>query len=161
MKCTDLSGSTNNIRPIFHGQRVIADRAKDPAVDKYVIERGIRSRYTLPYMCPLDENPSMTANQERDYTFTQDARGHFEVRKLTYKSTGNFKFKILDETGQSLTRNWVHASAGLGTAFEPFVTAGPWTIKNGGIVSFTIKDLSGSANTIYLTMSGRMLMTTR
>ena len=157
VRFTDLTGAPNDIRPVFHGQRIITDRARDPKVDAYMLERQIRSRYMLPYLCPLDENPALQANAEGEYYFTEDSRGHFEVRKLTYKSTGDFKFKIIDETGQSLTSNWVHCSAGLGTAHEPFVLAGPWVIKSDGIVKFIIKDLSGSANTIYLTLSGRML----
>lgn len=160
-RATDLSGSTNAIRPVFHGQRIITERARDPKVDAYLLERQVRSRYALPYLCPLDENPELTADQQSEFTFTQDARGHFEVRKLTYKSTGDFKFKITDETGQSLSNNWVHASAGLGTAHEPFILAGPWVIKAGGNVKVEIKDLSGSANTIYLTLSGRMLFLAR
>jgi len=160
-RATDISGNANNIRPVFVSQRIITDRARDPKLDAYLVERQVRSRYALPYLCPLDENPALDGDAEGEYNFTEDARGHFEVRKLTYKSTGVFKFKITDETGQSLTNNWVYSSAGLGTAHEPFILPTPWVIKAGGIVKFTIKDLSGSSNTIYLTLSGRMLFLSR
>jgi len=156
-RATDLSAAANYIRPVFVGQRIITERARDESLDAYLIQRQLRSRYILPYLCPPDENPVLTALQEREYNFTQDNRGNFEVRKLTYSSTGTFKFKIQDETGQSLTNNWVHSSAALGTAHEPFILPTPWVIKAGGIVKITIVDLSNAGNTIYLTLCGRML----
>ena len=154
--CTDLSGQVNNIRPVFGGQRIFSDRIRDPKVDKYLRNRILRARVMLPYMCPLDEDVTLTALQaNRDIYFTQDTVAHFEVQKLTFSSDGAFKFKIYDETGQELTSDWIHSAAGLGTAAEPYIFYSPLVIRAGGIVRFVVTDLSNDANTIYLTLTGR------
>lgn len=157
MNFTDLSGDVNNIRPVIHGQRIYTDKARDKQLDSYVERRLVRARYIMPYFCPLDTNPAIAGNASQDVYFTQDGTSHFEVKKLTYCSTGAFKFKIKDEAGEELTNDWVHATAGLGTAQYPFITYGPWMIRSGGIVTFTIEDLSGQTNTVYLTLIGRQL----
>lgn len=160
MSATDLTAAQggNDIRPVFHGQRIMAERARDASVDKYIEERAIRSRYVMPFLCPLDEDPAIDADATEDVYFTQQSISHFEVRKLTYSSTGAFKFKIVDESGNQLCNDWIHSSAALGTASEPYVLATPWIIQAGGQVRFTIKDLAGgSGNQIYMTLCGRQL----
>ena len=156
-RCTDLSGQENNIRPVFGGQRIFSDRIRDPKVDEYLRNRVIRSRYMLPYMCPLDEDPLLTALQaSQEFYFTQDAIGHFEVRKITFNSAGAFKFKLYDETGQELTSDWVHSGAGMGNANEPYIFYSPLAIRAGGMLKFILTDLSNDANQIYITLTGRM-----
>ena len=155
--CTDLSGQDNDIRPVIGGQRIFSDRIRDPKVDKYLQGRMLRARYMLPYMCPLDEEPSLTALQaNQEYYFTQDSVGHFEVKKITFSSTGAFKFKIVDETGQEIMRDWVHSTAGIGTAAQPYIFYSSFVIRAGGVVKFIFTDLSNDANTIYMTLTGRL-----
>lgn len=160
MSCTALTANATAIKPVFAGQRILVDRIAGPGgieVRKKIVEREIRARYVLPYMCPLDEEPSMTGNDTKVYYFTQQSIAHFEVRKLTYVSTGAFKFKITDESGNQLCNDWLYSTAVLGTADYPYLLPTPWVIQAGGKVKFEIKDLSGSANTIYLTLCGRQL----
>lgn len=158
MQATDLSADANDIRPVFTGQRVLAERARDEKVDNYIVEREKRARYVLPFLCPLDEEPALSTSAEADYYYTQQSIAHFEVRKLTFSSSGTFKFKITDETGTELTNDWIHSSAVLGTAMEPFILPTPWVIQAGGKVRFRIKDLGTvSTNTIYMTLCGRSL----
>ncbi len=157
-RATDISADTNDIRPVFHGQRIMAERARDASIDKYMVDRDIRARYVLPYLCPLDEEPSLTANARANYYFSQQSIAHFEVKKLTFVSTGDFKFKVTDESGNQLCNDWLHSSAVLGTAQEPYMLSTPWVIQAGGKVKFEIEDLSGgSTNKIYLTLCGRQL----
>lgn len=157
-RATDISGDANTIRPVIHGVRIFSDRARDPAVDQYIKNRLVRSRYMLPYFCPLDEDKELDAAETGvPVNFTQDGTCHFEVKKICYSSDYSFKFKIRDESGQEITQNYIHCTAGLGVATEPFMTYGPWVIRAGGIVQFTFDNLSAQyENTIYLTLIGRV-----
>ncbi len=154
---TDISGQTNAIRLVIGGQRIFSDRIRDKKVDKYLGNRVLRCRYMLPYLCPLDEDPLLTALQaNQEFIFTQDMIGHFEVKKITYVSAGAFKFKIYDETGQELTSDWIHNTAGMGTAAEPYIFYSSLVIRAGGQVRFLLTDLSNGSNQIYITLSGRL-----
>ena len=162
MRAVDLSGATNDIRPVFTGQRIMAEKARDANVDKYLVERAKRARYVLPFLCPLDEDPELDENDEADFYFTQQSIAHFEVRKLTFSSTGDFKFKVTDESGNQLTSDWVHSAAVGGTAMQPFILPTPWVIQAGGLVKFRIQDLGTvSTNNIYFTLCGRSLFVAR
>lgn len=155
----DLTGDENAIRPIIHGQRLWLDQARDADLTRYAEERMFRRRSVYPYVCPTDEDITLTgAAAATDHYFTQAAIGHFEVFKILYVSTDEFRFKIQDEGGRALTEDWVHAYGGMGTARFPFMTYGTWLIEASGKVTFTLQDLSGQDNTIYLTLMGRMLL---
>ena len=156
-QATDLTGAPNAIRPYIAGQRFFLEQARDEHLDAYSFGRSFRARYMLPYFAPTDKDIEMVGDDTLEWQFTQDGRGHFEVMKINYVSTGDFRFKIRDEVGTELTQNWVHNTAGLGTARDPFMTYGSWFITASGIVTFTIEDLSGTANKIYLTLLGRIL----
>jgi len=154
-KATDISGGGNNIRPIITGQRVNPERVNSKELREWIEDRRARRLFMMPFMCPLDQDVSLTAGQERDYYYTQEDLSNFEIKKLTYVSTGAFKFKIKDETGTVLTENWLYSTAILGTAQFPFLLPTPWFVKAGGMLTFTIKDLSAAPNDVYLTLSGR------
>ena len=157
VQATDLSGQANEIRLVIGGQRIFSDRIRDDKVDQYIRNRILRARYMLPYLCPLDTEPVLTALQANvEHYFTQDAVGHFDVRKITFSSSGDFKFRIIDETGQEITGGWVHSAAGLGTGAEPYIFYSPFVIRAGGVVRFIFTDLSDAENTIYMTLSGRL-----
>lgn len=156
-RATDLSGDANDIRPIICGQRLFSDRARDKHLDTYIQKRLVRSRYCLPFMCPLDKDVIIAAGVTSDWYYTQDAIAHFEVFKITYTSTYDFRFKIVDETGQEMQNDWIYSTAGIGTAFEPFIFYGSWAIKAGGKVKFTIENLNDNySNYIYITLTGRL-----
>jgi len=159
----DLSGSANWIRPVIHGQRLFNSRVRDKSLDDYREKRIIRSRYMQPFICPTDEDMTLTgaSGSRAEYYFTNEAIGHFEVKKITYYSSYPFKFRIFDESGQQMSRNWVHATAGLGTAQYPFLTYGSWAIRARGIVRIELESLPNAAgsynnDTIYMTFIGRM-----
>lgn len=157
----DLSGSTNWIRPVLHGQRIFTERMRDRSLDEYREKRIIRKRYIRPYICPTDDDISLTggSGNRTEVQYSNDAVGHFVVKKLTYFSSYPFKFRIWDESGQQLTRSWVHATAGLGTAQYPFLLYGSLAIRARGIVRVEVESLPNSAgdyndDTIYFTFIG-------
>lgn len=163
MRAYDLSGAASWIRPVVHGQRIFTDRMRDKSLDEYREKRILRARYMLPYICPTDEDMVLEggAASRAEYYYTNDAIGHFEIKKLTYYSQYPFKFKITDEGGQQLSRDWVHATAGLGTAQYPFITYGSWVVRARGVVRIELESLPDAAgtyhnDTIYLTFVGRM-----
>ena len=156
LSAVDISGSGNAIRPVFGGQRINPERSGSKALRDEIADRRARKLFIMPFMCPMDQDVVLTANQEREYYYTQEGGANFEIKKLTYSSTGAFKFKVKDETGQELTENWVHSTTVLGSAGNPYMLYGSWTVKAGGKVTFTFKDLSGTGNSIYLTLCGRV-----
>lgn len=160
LKCTDISGGTNNIRPVIHGQRIFAERARQPGIDAYIRKMNALRRRVLPYICPIDEDPELDADeQNREILLTQDGIGHFDVRKIMYHSEHNFKFKILDDGGQELTRDWVHCDAGAGDATFPYMLYGQWRIRAGGVVRFFFQNLNAqAANQLYVTLSGSLIL---
>lgn len=156
IQATDLSGNPNTIRPVLGGQRINPERSNSQELRDEIEDRRARRIYIAPFLSPLDEDVALTASQERDFYYTQEGVSNFEVKKLTFTSTGAFKFRVIDETGRRLTENWLHSSAVLGTAQNPYILFTPWVIRAGGKVQFTFRDLSGLSNTIYLTLSGRV-----
>jgi hypothetical protein len=155
VRFNDLSGAENNVRFQIHGQRLYVEQVRDPRLDLYVKRRRERNRFMSFYACPLDTDPNLGASATADYYFTQDYQSYFEVRKITYKAAGAFKFKITDEKSNGLQSDWIHATGAMGTAQYPFVYPGPWLVEPGGKLTFTITELSGASNQLYLTLSGR------
>jgi hypothetical protein len=151
----DLSGAENDVRFQIHGQRIYSEQVRDPKLDRYVKRRQERNRHMSMYLCPTDIDPVIPANATRDYYFTNDYNIYFEVRKITYKTTGKFKFQIIDEKNNGMQSGWIESTGAIGTAQYPFIYYGPWMIVPGGKVTFRIQDLSGDENPMYITLSGR------
>lgn len=166
----NLTASADEIQPIIIGRMMFPRKVINNDVNEQIRKRILRSRQMAPYFCPLDTNPTLTANQEVEVTFSQDAMFHFDVRKLAYHiitsspdpepELRDFKFRVIDEEGQELTNNWIRSGAGLGTAIRPFKLCTPWAIRAGGKLRFIIENLSPVYSmTIYMTLIGRKFFT--
>ncbi len=164
VRFTDLSNEKRNVRFMIHGQRMYSEQIRDVRLDRYIARRRKRNMRMAPYMCPLDKDVLLTnkgavgGGDVGDYYYSNDSQIAFEVRKITYwqSSSVGFKFKVFDEKHNSMQTDWIHAAGGIGTAQYPFLYYGPWLIKPGGKVTFTIQNLDTvNPNTIKITLSGR------
>lgn len=152
----NLSQSDVYVKFQIHGKRMYTEQIRDDRLDRYVARRRNRNKHMSLYMCPLDTDPSITGGATNaDYYLTNDANIYFEVRKITYRSTGVFKFQVIDEKSNGMQSGWVHIVGAAGIAQYPFIYYTPWVIQPGGKVTFRINELTGQTNKLYLTLSGR------
>jgi hypothetical protein len=151
----DYSGAESKVRLQIHGQRLYSEQVDDPRLDAYIRRRQERNRRMSMYLCPLDTDPTIGAGLTQDVYYTNDSNIYFEVRKITYVSTGAFKFRIIDEKSNEMQSGWVYSTGAIGTAQYPFIYYGPWMIKPGGKVTFRVMDVSGQSNLLKLTLCGR------
>ena len=154
----------DEVMPVIMGRMMFPRKVINDDVSEQIRKRILRSRQMAPYFCPLDENPTLTAGQELEVMFSQDAMFHFDVRKIAYSiisdEVADFKFRVIDEYGQELTNNWIRAGAAAGTAIRPFKLCSPWVIRAGGKLRFIIESLNDDYSmTIYFTLIGRQFFT--
>lgn len=124
-----------------------------------------RRKYVTPYWLtppPTDGSlgVSVPANQTVNIEALVGDEGHFEcthiLRAFTSGSqaTGPFELELINpQTRQSIMNGKIH-SYFIGDAFNPQPFPCPFIIPAGQLLRFRITDLSGSANTIYLTLRG-------
>ena len=159
---TDNSGSGGSIYPVIHGQRIYNDRVHDQDLNKYVLQRTLRSRQVLPYFAPLDSDVELDANQEIDFYYSQPADFHFEVRKILYYADPANPiypyFKMYDEGEQQLTYDWIATGLGTGWADRPVLTFGPLLIRAGTKWRFKMREYLGATGKGFFTLVGRQLV---
>jgi hypothetical protein len=97
----------------------------------------------------------LTANGTTQATFTV-INHDFEADFLVSQSTGLFNVRI--QVGDRYLSNIAtHVSNSFGTAQAPFPLLAPLKLKKNTIVTISITDLSGGANTVNLGFIGREL----
>lgn len=162
-----VTGIGGTIAPVIHGKRFFADRIKSPSIKKYLVERKKRATHILPCFAPLDENPIViAANTDREVYFTNPNYFMFEITKILFgpnlavlggSPSQHILYQIIDETRQHVTQpnRWIHSLAGMGNAWEPFLTYGPLVVRAKGRLVFRFRNLSQSETTFYVTLAGR------
>ena len=126
-----------------------------------------RSVLSIPYFATFQNGYlSLDASGTGEAQIQVADEGSFLARKITYHSTGAFKLNILNQsTKKSLiiapqeTSYELPAADIIGTSGQPLDLVEPWHISAGQKLLITATDLSGSANTVYLTVCGEFIRT--
>lgn len=164
MTFKDLTGSPNTIRPVFLAKRALKPQADGAlALAKQRMER--REYISMPYFFGLDGTSIvLTSGSSGQDTISIGNDAHFECMGINVSSTGAFTFDIIDvATGESIidgfnSSNFQQANANIaGTANFPFRFMVPRFFYKNQKLIVTVTDLSGSGNTIYLTLIGRLV----
>jgi hypothetical protein len=138
----DRSGGSNTIQLGFHGYLVV-----NPPLPTMVYNE---SWYQLS-----TDRQALTANGKQDVAVLVDQRGDFVLQKIVSSQTGAFQLQILDSRSNTLlTKSLTNNTIIAGTAQRPFILPQPRFIGRGTTILVTLKDTSGSSNTVELVMEG-------
>ncbi len=123
-------------------------------VNKYLERRN----YVYPFWFTTDYTPMvLNANQTGQIDVTVGDDGQFEATHIMAVSTGSFEVEFFNpKNRQTLMNGRIH-SGFIGNSFNPQPLPASLLLEAGSQVRFIFKDLSGSANTIYLTLRGRRI----
>lgn len=169
----NLSAAPNTVKLCFHGRRWYHKEA-DAEVQQAIQDKFQRMEKTytnfltlqpLPPGLPEGANaPAVTLaggqtlqeNQAPMFKATDEA--DTEIHKLAVYSTGAFEFQLREKaTGRILSNGWVEVTDGWGDGEFPFILPETFLIERNYEVLFEVRDLSGSTNLIYPTLTGRRL----
>lgn len=136
-----------------------ADRAEMVGLVNKWLERR---KYVNPYWMTTNNGAVVIpANQTVEVHAQVGDEGHFEATHLLraftsgVATTSPFEVSILNQqTRQALMNGAIHSYM-IGDAFNPQPFPCSFIVPAGQILRFKIKDLSGSSNTVYLTLRGR------
>jgi len=161
IQATDLSGDTNILKFSLHG-RLYSVGATPTSVSEIPKTLNMANR-SMQMSAPFwytTENPPLTlsANQTVQTSIHIGRDGAFELHKIGAYSTGAFSVVIYDpNSGRRLTSGAVHSDLLTGNAWFPYILAEPLFMKRNSWLKLDITDLSGSENSIYLTLAGRRI----
>lgn len=161
---SNISGAPNTIRPALSASRYLKE-IYDPHL-KITRNRLNRRQYlSCPYFYTFDT--PVTALGIGAATTAQISIGtdhHFELWKITGVQTGPYDLNITDmTTGEPLVDGFQGNTFGIsnglivGTAGFPFILKEPRRFKKGTKLMVNIQNRHGAPNTIFLTLSGRMI----
>ncbi len=160
MTFADFSGYTHSIRPYLEG---VAFAAKEGDQDAWIVALWkkliARMDLTHPFWQTTDAPIALTGNQVGSQTDLKIG-DNLRLFSMAVVATGDFSITVSDMTRNQLLMNArIAASAGLGNAQYPTIFKKPWTIPSGSRIRITLDDLSGENNTVYVTFSGRKILT--
>ena len=126
-------------------------------INKYLERR----KYVFPYWMTTEGGAvTVPANQTVSVDSIVGDEGHFEATHLLrafYQGSSTakpFEISITNpQTRQAYMNGTIHSYM-IGDAFNPQPLPAKMMLPAGQIVRFTIKDLSGSENKVYLTLRG-------
>lgn len=164
LEVSDLSGAANTLYPVAVGSRVTSEII-DPTLAAARKRQNDKQFISVPYFYTFDDgSATLTANQSIEKVITISPESHFWLRQLSYASTGRFSIDIIDANkGESLisapqgTHYNLPADLILGSNIYPYTFSEPVLVMTKQQILVKITDLSGSANTVYLTLGGRAL----
>jgi hypothetical protein len=117
-----------------------------------------RRRYVTPYWLTTDLPVNLLANGTGEFFSKIGDDGHCEVYAITAVSTGNFALEISEvKTKQTLMSGLITQTNGIGTNLFPTLFPTPYLIPAGYKLRFQITDLSGLANSIFITLQARKI----
>ncbi len=134
---------------------------QDKANMMALINRALeRRKYVTPYWLTTEGGVvNVPANQTVEIDTMVGDEGHFEcthiLRKINGSDTNNpFELEIINpQTRQSFMNGRIHSQM-IGNALNPQPFPAPFIAPAGQLIRFRITDLSGSANSVYLTLRG-------
>jgi hypothetical protein len=151
VSAADNSGNANLIRLAFHGSKLRPGQA--PWDRKY--------RAMIPYVYPLNVSGTVpgtvvvAANDTAAFSVPTDKDGSFLCMKLVGQRTGSALVTIKDG---GRDRQWVdsatHFDNIIGSAGFPCILPSPRYCEKGAVISGSIQDLSGAANTCECDFAG-------
>ncbi len=150
VQAADFSGNDNTIRITFHGSKIRPGEAP--------WKRNIRA--AIPYVYPLNNvgTISVDANATTSVSIPLDIDSHFVVNKIVGTRTGAALVTIKDGARD---RQWmdraVHFDNLVGSGRFPNILPSNRFVQRGAVISVTVQDLSGSANTIEMNFVGTKL----
>lgn len=147
VELSDLSGSTNNVRLGFNGNKHFATDLRD-----YYKTAQLGDMYRS-FFFTTDSNVSI-ASASSDQNFISIEQGDFICMGINAHSTGNFTFRIYDV---NLGRGWQNGYApksclGSGEYQHEFFT--PTLLKKKTKLRIEFVNLHNDTNNIYLTFYG-------
>ena len=160
VKFRDISGANNSIRFAIFGRRFYHKEAT-PDIQKKIYEKfGRLERTNLYFLTTEGGAISLSPGGSTRALIRNTDEAETEIFKLTAVSTGAFKFKMKDSaTGRYFMNDYIHSNLAFGNGQYPFILSGAETLifVRNYQAEIEIVDLSGAANTIYLTLTGRRL----
>jgi hypothetical protein len=162
----DLSGSANSIWVAAHAARYLQIQ-NDPRLSMMRRRMETRQYLSLPYFYGFDNTyAQLTASAAQDQVITIANDHHFEIHTIQAVATGPFTLNIVDVaqkesiiSGPSGVDFEIDSGLICGTAQYPFKLHEPRMIFSGQKLVVSLTDLSGQANTIFLTLGGRAIAT--
>lgn len=171
---TDISGSANYARPIFHSAKYTEVQA-DPTMERLKARMGERQYLTMPYFYTF--KPSFVQNipagmsrvlaNATNYEEINIGTDHyFELFGISCTSTGLFGLNIVEaDNGDSLidsingTNYAVASSCICGNGNFPFKFHESRLFHPNTKLTVTLTDLSGSDNNVAIALIGRIVAT--
>lgn len=156
-----ITGGAVNFRHYLHGWRYFDRSGANDLKKMKDIEN--RVQIATPYFLSPETgtNAAPGAVVSGNATFMNSVKiggGHFQMLGMTYVSTGTFTLEIIDvETRRTIMNGAMSAAGSIGTAKFPRLLDVPYTVPMGGQLRMTLVDTSGSSNTIYLCLFGRLI----
>lgn len=136
------------------------DGSRVQGVDINEIKKHVAGYWLAPSGVTPDANPLvLAAGGQVDLHFTVDPQGHFDWAYIVGVSTGRYSLKFFDGGRNRFLQNMpVLNELIVGTSFRPLMLPKSYFLDVGNSsreVICTVKDLSGSTNTIWLSLYGR------
>jgi len=117
-----------------------------------------RRPYVTPFWLTTDTPIALTAGQTANFNSKIGDDGHVELFTLMAVSTGTFGFSVQEvKTKQTLMNGIVTGTNAAGNAQYPCILATPYLVPAGYNLQYTVWDLSGAPNNIYLTWQARKI----
>jgi hypothetical protein len=160
----DISGAQNVVRLSLHGRRFYhKDADPDVAMEMRKFFQSGEKPYSY-FLVPLESDPVtgappvLPANGTLTLSMQSDAGADTELVKWMSISTGAFSVNIFDRSkNKFLMNDFIPNNDIFGNAEFPFILADSFLLERQKYLLFYLKDLSGSANTVYLAAAGRRL----
>lgn len=120
--------------------------------------RATRMRQVIPYYLTTPTPVTLLANGFAEVTVPIGDDSHFEVDAWAAVSTGNFSLTVVEaKTKQTLMGGPITANNGIGNATLPTLLPTSYLLTAGMRLVMRFTDLSGDANTIFMTFQGRRI----
>ena len=119
-------------------------------VTKYL--KNIQDRAVQNWM--THASVTIGANSSTTLTITVPSQYDFHVFTLQSKQTGVYTAEIRDAAGTYFNNKPLHSSTIFGNGNLPYKLPYPYLLRRSSAMVFNISDLSGSSNTIQITLGG-------
>ncbi len=153
VSASDFSGLQSTFRLAFHGSKIRSGPAPWGRIDK----NRPRYRAMVPYIYSVSSSGtvSMAANGGISVAIPTDNDAHFLVEKIVGARTGPCTLTVKDAARD---RQWmngaIHFDNFVGNGHYPNLLPSPRFIARGSVISISLNDLSGAANTVELNFIG-------
>lgn len=153
---TKISGGTVNIRPYLNGVVYGVGDGSSQLCKEQIKLLTERYRYFWPNWTTFDNGaPTLTANSTNNQ-FDVRIGDNTEFFTLAAISTGDFSMSIEEvDSGTTLMNGKISQGSAIGDARYPTMFEAQYMLPAGTRLRFSLDELSGSTNTVYITLNGR------